>query len=154
MIYPCTYVSMYVRMYVCVHVCVCACLCVQPVLLPRARTSSSDFSCSEMRNMRSAWASSSSSSLHCVQLCAVPKAIGRIVFVRASGFTCGSEGGSDGTPAKARATAQESDRTEGLDAGPIRSTQTRVAYSGTLVGTGSIGVRRKQAAPHLYHCSY
>jgi hypothetical protein len=82
-------------------------------------------------------------------LSAAPKASGRFVSVRASGFRCGAEGSSDGTPAKARATAQESDRTEGLDAGLIGSTQTRVAYSGTLVGTGSIGGRRQQVPPRL-----
>ena len=53
----------------------------------------------------------------------------------------------DAAATKATTTTQESDRTEGWDAGPIGSAQARVANSGTSVGTlleqGALGVRHE-----------
>ena len=83
---------------------------------------------------------------------ASPKFVVRgLEFVRASGSFGGPERCSDAAATKATATAQESDRTEGWDTGPIESGQSRVASSGTLVGTVSLACAAQIGANHKSH---
>ena len=86
---------------------------------------------------------------------ASPNSSVRTDTVRASCFLGAPESCPDAAATGATATAQESERTEGWDAGPIGSGQSRGASSGSAVGTGSmaraaqIGANQS-IAPHSY----